>query len=132
MFHAASEWSSIMSSDKKMNWYPAVLVGLGGTGVRTLRYFKWLAEQATGDFGAAMRDGRFQLVAVDTDWKAQEEPTDTTGMVAGGIGGQAQATTSLPDIDVIRISTQSITNALSAIRMDGLGRVGEDFGDAIG
>ena len=60
--------ADVLVSSKSQAHYPALIVGLGGTGVRTLRFLRWLIESGDdGDLKAMLLDGRLSLFGIDTE-----------------------------------------------------------------
>lgn len=107
---------------------PTLLVALGGTGMRTARYALWLAGRS-GDAGLrAMVDaGRLQVVAVDTDWKANREDVFVEDYVVPTVSAQdgrsRQEHRRLPRVPrVVLVKTEDITRAVQAIRSRHRGR----------
>lgn len=115
---------------------PTLLVALGGTGMRTARYALWLATRG-GDQGLqAMHEaGEIQVVAVDTDWKANREDVfveeyvvPTSGAGAGSAGQEHRRLPRVPR--VVLVKTEDITRAVQSIRARHRGRLnGHDHDD---
>ncbi|WP_448207787.1 tubulin-like doman-containing protein [Azospirillum sp. sgz302134] len=107
---------------KNVKRFPALVIGLGGTGVRTLRYLRWQAESGVDSGLRRMyEDGHLQLLAIDTDWKANREEELDEHVVPRSAafrsgGGHAFGRT-LPTIEpIIGVRTDDIVRSVEAIR----------------
>ncbi|WP_372395741.1 tubulin-like doman-containing protein [Azospirillum sp. HJ39] len=107
---------------------PTLLVALGGTGMRTARYALWLAGRS-GDAGLRdmVQTGQLQVVAVDTDWKANREDVFVEDYVVPTVSAQdgrsRQEHRRLPRVPrVVLVKTEDITRAVQAIRSRHRGR----------
>lgn len=112
-----------MTIEDGVDRFPALLIGIGGTGVRTLRYIRWLAETG-GDTNLERlhRMGGLQLVAIDTDWKANEEGVMVSEYVLPRRKGwestdEGDLSRRLPQIDQwISVKTEDIVRAYDTLR----------------
>lgn len=102
--------------------HPALIVGLGGTGVRTLRYIRWLAEVERNDptLTEMWHARRLQILAIDTDIRANDEKEEIDRQVIPEIAGRvgtATAARRLPKVDeIVLIDSKKIANAWKVIR----------------
>ncbi|QCO17646.1 hypothetical protein D3869_20845 (plasmid) [Azospirillum brasilense] len=102
--------------------FPALVIGLGGTGVRTLRYLRWQAENGSDSGLRRMyADGHLQLLAIDTDWKANREEELDEHVVPRASsfreGGANAFERRLPTIEpIITIGTDAIVRSVDALR----------------
>lgn len=110
------------TASKDVKRFPALVIGLGGTGVRTLRYLRWQAESGSDSGLRRMyEDGHLQLLAIDTDWKAnREEELDehVVPRTAAFKDGKERAfSRALPTIEpIIGIRTDDIVRSVEALR----------------
>lgn len=97
--------------------FPALCIGLGGTGLKTLRCIKWIAEHGGDPVLARMIDeGRLQLFGIDTDDKSRDE-AHIEPAVLGLAGDHAQGANKLPELDTfVKIETSTIINAYHEVR----------------
>jgi hypothetical protein len=101
---------------------PALLIGLGGTGMRTLRYVLWKAGNGADPGLKAMVDaGKLQTVAVDTDWKANRPGVFVEDYIVPRMGGRHQKATEehrrLPCVPrMVTIRTEDISRAVQHLR----------------
>ncbi len=110
-----------MSAPSEVTRYPAILIGLGGTGVRALRYVRWLAEKGDDPGLSAMLErGDLRLVAIDTDFKSNEvkdiddyvQPRPRGWRVEGDAAHRR-----LPQLDaLIQVKTEDIVRAFDVAR----------------
>lgn len=117
-----------MADENKEEWFPGVVIGLGGTGVRTLRNIRLHAEldPAKSELRKKLKNGgALQLVAIDTDWKANSPAEVSADIFAPALrdhigqhhDGLSHDTVSLPTIeDLLSIRTTDITRALDTVR----------------
>ncbi len=54
----------------KNKYYPSVIIGLGGTGIKALRLIKAIAEHKDTDLKKRLANGSIQLLGIDTDPKS--------------------------------------------------------------
>ncbi|MGF7206109.1 hypothetical protein GGE65_000667 [Skermanella aerolata] len=101
---------------------PTLFIGLGGTGVRTLRYMLWLAQNGQDpDLAAMLAAGKLHFVAVDTDWKANRPgltvPDYVYPRMSSKKSGETDAFRDLPRLPrLVTIQTEDITRAVDSIR----------------
>ncbi|MCG5238745.1 tubulin-like doman-containing protein [Azospirillum doebereinerae] len=117
------------ASDK--TYGPALFIGLGGTGVRTLRFMRWLATSG-GDtaLAAAMRDNLIQLLAFDIDSTSDDEAQIDTHVLptpSGGQDGWSAQTRRLPRLEKAFqfIPTEGVGNTLNTLLQTGHNRARE-------
>ncbi|PWC40184.1 tubulin-like doman-containing protein [Azospirillum sp. TSO22-1] len=110
------------TAHKEVKRFPALVIGLGGTGVRTLRYLRWQAESGTDTGLRGMYEaGHLQMLAIDTDWKANREEELDEHVVPRTApfrsGTERSFSRALPTIEsIIGISTDGIVRSVEAIR----------------
>jgi len=109
-----------MASSPHSQWHRALIIGLGGTGIRALRFFQLLAqEDETGDLGTFLREHRVELIGIDTDDKANQPESVDGRLLAGLADHLGRSRHDLPLVqDMIRIDTEAITNAVSRLRLN--------------
>lgn len=101
---------------------PVLLVGLGGTGVRSLRYALWMAQNGQDPGLAAMlEEGRLQTVAVDTDWKANLPDAQVPDYIFPRSSqrrrGEGEVLRQLPRLPrLVTVQTEDISRAMEGIR----------------
>lgn len=107
----------MMIEQSSLEHYPAVLVGLGGTGTTTLRYLLWMAEQRGNSALRKLFDGNMlRLLAIDTDAKSNDAESLADETVAGTASAAARR---LPMITpFIHIDTDKITHTVEGVRQD--------------
>lgn len=102
--------------------FPVLLIGLGGTGVRTLRYALWMAENGQDPGLAAMLEsGALQTVAIDTDWKANSPEARVSEYVfprsSTRQNDSADLLRQLPRLPrLVTVQTEDISRAMEGIR----------------
>lgn len=102
--------------------YPALLVGVGGTGITTLRFLKAVALYG-GDksLKEMLESGRLQLLGIDTDrgsnLREREVDRNLLPRGEGFAGRESLPFRTLPPLDdFIHVPADDITRALMAVR----------------
>lgn len=103
--------------------FPALIVGVGGSGVRALRYMQWMAENGSdAKLAHMLKDGSLQLVGIDTDYKANMEGVTVSEYVMPRPKGwtaaeQVETHRILPQIEQwVTVKTEDIMRAWEAAR----------------
>ncbi|NKB61600.1 MAG: hypothetical protein GKR95_05490 [Gammaproteobacteria bacterium] len=116
-------------------WFPALFIGLGGTGVKTLRYIRWLAEHG-GDtkLSDLYRNGQLQLIAVDTDQKENSEEEMVDPYIVGSgqsmVGAALKNNDRLPVVeDYVLLDNQVIQETMENLKCDPARDMNQSFTD---
>lgn len=101
--------------------YPALIIGLGGSGVRTLRFIKWLAARGDDPGLRKLLDrGALQLLGIDTDEGANKAVDVDEYVLPRPKGWRADKKTEqrrLPQLDaVFHVLTDDIVRAFENAR----------------
>ncbi|NDV28066.1 tubulin-like doman-containing protein [Desulfovibrio sp. JC010] len=113
-------------------YFPALIIGVGGSGIRTLRFIQAQASEGKDPELARMLDnGTIQLLGIDTDAKsnAVDEVVDPNLVNAEGVpeGQREEAPRILPRLKKwITIPTESINDALPKVHESFMPRQDDD------
>lgn len=104
---------------KFKHWQPGIVIGLGGTGIRTLRYLKWhIANDSDGELAQLYHSGGLKLIGIDTDPQQTVEDLVVGCAMWQREDGSGMADQPVPKLDdeFILISTEAIENGLAGLR----------------
>ncbi|MBP2314314.1 tubulin-like doman-containing protein [Azospirillum soli] len=107
-----------MDSRMASHWFPTMVVGLGGTGIRTIRFLHLLiANDTTGTLQAMVDKGALTFVGIDTDDKANQPEIIDDRLTPDHEGRLFHGPQSLPVYKgLIQVDTEAIVNAVEQLR----------------